>query len=99
MNELEKRSFYSFVGLYIVSSFLFIALIGFWYYTAQKHALENEQHYKLEHIADKKSGEIIMAHMHGTPLPKMPLPEDVKLALVDTKGRVTEGTLVDRRCR
>jgi len=94
MNDLEKKSFYSFLGLYMVSSFLFISLIGFWYYTAQKHALENETHYKLEHIADKKAGELIMAHMHGTPLKKTILPEDVTLALVNTKGRVVEGKLV-----
>ena len=94
MNDLEKKSFYSFLGLYMVSSFLFISLIGFWYYTAQKHALENETHYKLEHIADKKAGELIVAHMHGTPLEKTKLPEDVTLALVNTKGRVVEGKLV-----
>jgi len=94
MNDLEKKSFYSFLGLYMVSSFLFISLIGFWYYTAQKHALENETHYKLEHIADKKAGELIVAHMHGTPLKKTRLPEDVTLALVNTKGRVVEGKLV-----
>jgi len=94
MNDLEKKSFYSFLGLYMVSSFLFISLIGFWYYTAQKHALENETHYKLEHIADKKAGELIVAHMHGTPLKKTRLPEDVMLALVNTKGKVVEGRLV-----
>jgi len=94
MNDLEKRSFYSFLGLYIVSSFLFISLIGYWYYTAQKHALENEIHYKLEHIADKKAGEIILSHMHGKPLNPVPIPNDVTLALIDTRGKVVEGKLV-----
>jgi two-component system OmpR family sensor kinase len=94
MNDLEKKSFYSFLGLYIISSFLFISLIGFWYYTAQKHALENETHYKLEHLADKTSGEIIMAHMHNTPMKKQEMPKDVTLALVDTKGNVVKEKLV-----
>ncbi|AKF25293.1 hypothetical protein YH65_07745 [Sulfurovum lithotrophicum] len=94
MNDLEKKSFYSFLGLYIVSSFLFISLIGFWYYTAQKHALENEIHYKLEHIADKKAGELIMAHMHGTSMKKAIVPKDVTMALIDTKGKIVEGKLV-----
>ena len=94
MNDLEKRSFYSFLGLYIVSSFLFISLIGFWYYTAQKHALENETHYKLEHLADKKAGEIVMAHMHGNPVKPIEIPQDVTIALIDTDGGIVEGKLV-----
>jgi len=94
MNNLEKRSFYSFLGLYIVSSFLFLALIGYWYYTAQKNALQNEMYYKLQHITDKKSGDIIMAHMQGTTLQDVPVPEDVTLALISTKGKVTEGKLL-----
>lgn len=95
MNDLEKRSFYSFLGLYIVSSFLFISLIGYWYYTAQKNALENETYYKLQHIADTKSGDIIMAHMQGKKLKKSFIPDEIKLALIDTKGRVVEGKLVE----
>ncbi|WP_345985856.1 HAMP domain-containing sensor histidine kinase [Sulfurimonas sp. HSL-1656] len=94
MNELEKRSFYSFLGLYIVSSFLFILLAGFWYYTAQKHAFENNEHYRLEHIADRIGTAIIMAHMHGTPLQ---IPElqgrDIRIALIGTDGRLVSGEL------
>jgi len=94
MNDLEKKSFYSFLGLYIISSFLFISLIGFWYYTAQKHALENETHYKLEHLADKKSGEIIMAHMHARSVKEIVVPKDVTLALINTQGNVVDGKLI-----
>jgi two-component system OmpR family sensor kinase len=93
MNSLEKRSFYSFLGLYMVSSFFFLALIGYWYYTAQKNALQNEMYYKLQHITDKKSGDIIMAHMQGTTLQDAPVPEDVELVLISTKGKVTGGKL------
>lgn len=93
MNELEKKSFYSFLGLYIVSSFLFLALIGYWYYTAQKNALENEAYYKLQHIADVKSGDIIMAHMQNMKLKEMTVPKDVDLALIDIHGKVIEGKL------
>jgi len=94
MNDLEKRSFYSFLGLYIVSSFLFLIIIGYWYYTAQKNALENEMHYKLQHITDVKSGDIIMSHMQGTVLKKMPVPKDVTLALISTDGTVVDGKLI-----
>lgn len=94
MNNLEKKSFYSFLGLYIISSLLFLALIGYWYYTAQKNALKNEMYYKLQHITDVKSGDIIMAHMQGKRLKFMSVPHDIKLALIDIKGNVVEGKLL-----
>jgi two-component system OmpR family sensor kinase len=68
LNELEKKSFYSFLLLYLSSSALFILLLGYWYYNAQKNALESETYYKLEHLADKLSGRIINAHMKGSTL-------------------------------
>ena len=94
MNNLEKRSFYSFLGLYVISSFLFLALIGYWYYEAQKNALQNEMYYKLQHITDKKSGDIIMAHMQDKTLAVTPVPKDVSLVLIDTQGKVIEGDLL-----
>lgn len=94
MNDLEKKSFYSFLGLYIVSSLLFIALVGLWYYKAQKHALENETYYKLTHLADKKASTIIVAHMHNSAMKKISVPKDLKLALINTKGEVVEGGLI-----
>ena len=93
MNDLEKRSFYSFLGLYIISSFLFISIIGYWYYIAQKRALEEETRYRMEHVADKVSGEIIYAHMQGRKRAPLDLPKGITLALVDTEGRVVEGKI------
>jgi len=93
MNELEKKSFYSFLGLYIFSSFLFLLLVGYWYYIAQKNALENEMYYKLQHISDVKSGDIIMAHMSNTKLKKRSVPKDISLVLIDIDGKVREGKL------
>ena len=95
MTDLETKSFYSFLGLYIFSSLLFVSLVGYWYYEAQKSALVNETYYKLEHLADVKSGEIIMAHMSGQPLKDVIVPEDIILALVDTSGKLVEGKLID----
>ncbi len=94
MNSLEKKSFYSFLGLYIVSSFLFISIIGYWYYEAQKSAFKNETYYKLQHSADMRSGDIIMAHMHGVALKKIPDPKDISLAFINTQGEVVEGKLL-----
>ena len=94
MNELEKRSFHSFLGLYIISSFLFILLAGFWYYTSQKHAFENNEHYRLEHIADRIGTAVIMAHMRAQPLQ---MPDfggaDVRVALIGTDGGLKAGAM------
>ncbi|MDD2357700.1 MAG: HAMP domain-containing sensor histidine kinase [Thiovulaceae bacterium] len=75
MNSLEKRSFYSFLVLYVGSSFLFLVLSSFWYYTAQKNGLENTTYYKLQHYSDTIGGLIINAQMHGTVL-KLPKIEE-----------------------
>jgi len=94
MNNLERKSFYFFLGLYIVSSFLFISIIGYWYYEARKSALKNETYYKLQHSADMRSGDIIMAHMHGVALKNIPDPKDITLAFINTQGEVVDGELV-----
>ena len=93
MNNLERKSFYSFLGLYIISSFLFISITGYWYYEAQKSALKNETYYKLQHSADMRSGDIIMAHMHGVALKKSAVPDEITLAFINTQGEVVEGKL------
>ena len=93
MNDLEKRSFYSFLGLYVISSLLFIALTAFWYYTAQKNALKNTTFYELEHVADSISGAIVMAHMHDASLKYPPVPDNIFVALIDTQGKQVKGDL------
>jgi len=83
---LEKRSFYSFLALYLGSSAIFILLLGYWYYGAQKNALESETYYKLEHIADKLSGSIINAQMKGTVL-QLPEQKGFEYSLIPTEER------------
>jgi len=83
MNSLEKKSFYYFLTLYILSSTLFIFVSAYWYYTAQYNLLEkNEQ-------------QIISAHMSGSKLEMPPYDKSIKVALVDTKSKVVFGKLMD----
>jgi two-component system OmpR family sensor kinase len=91
MNPLEKRSFYSFVALYVVSSYLFLGLSAYWYYTARYNALVNETFFRMEHTADSIGGEIINAHMHKLPLKLKRYDKDLLISLVDTKGDVVIG--------
>jgi len=93
LNSLEKKSFYSFLALYIVSSFLFIVLSAYWYFTAQKNSFQSNQYYKLQHIADEISQQIISAHMQGAGFHIPKSYEDIDIALVDTKGEIVYGLL------
>jgi two-component system OmpR family sensor kinase len=93
MNDLEKRSFYSFLSLYIGSSFLFLALVGFWYYTAQKNALQNSNYYRIQHYSDKITAAVINAHMHGGGLHLPAPPPDTAFALISTQGDVVYGSM------
>ena len=86
LNELEKRSFYSFLALYLSSSAIFILLLGYWYYDAQKNALESETYYKLQHLADKLAGSIINAQMKGTTL-ILPEEKGFEYSLIPTQER------------
>jgi len=63
LNNLEKKSFSSFLFLYLGSSLVFVLLSGYWYYSAQKNSLENTTYYKLQHLADSISSLVINAHM------------------------------------
>lgn len=87
MNSLEKRSFYSFLALYVGSSFLFLIVSGFWYYTAQKNALENTTYYKLQHYSDTIGGLIINAQMHKMVLNLPKLEEGYKYFLVKSEEK------------
>ena len=95
LNRLEKKSFYFFLSLYIVSSSIFICLSAYWYYMAQKSALQSNQYYKLQHIADNVSQHIVQAHMQDYKL-KLPIQEDnVFVALIGMNDQVKEGFLVE----
>ncbi|MEN8146180.1 MAG: HAMP domain-containing sensor histidine kinase [Campylobacterota bacterium] len=94
MNKLEKQSFYSFLGLYVISSFLFLALAGFWYYTAQKNALQSSNYYQMQHYGDMVSAAIINSHMRGGGLHLPEPPPQTELALISTHNEVVYGALL-----
>ena len=87
MNNLEKNSFYSFLALYIGSSFLFVILSGFWYYKAQENSLQNTIYYKLQHYADTISGLIINAQMYDKKLILPKLEDGYDYSLIRTEDK------------
>jgi two-component system OmpR family sensor kinase len=97
LNKAEKKSYYAFVALYLVSSFILIGISAFWYYRAQKNALENLFYYKMQHAADQASSAVIRSHMKDAPLQLPPLEKEFTLALLDTEGRPMFGTALGVR--
>lgn len=93
MNPLEKRSFYSFLFLYIGSSLFFLLLVGYWYFTAQKTALSSSNYYKMQHLSDQISSRIINAHMQGRALTLPPINTGYDLTLISTQGAIIQGSL------
>lgn len=85
LNNLEKKSFYSFLALYLGSSIFFILLSGYWYFNAQKNSLESTTYYKMQHLADTVSSLIINAHMHDTALTLPEAEKDYEYVLITLK--------------
>jgi len=91
LNKLEQRSFYSFLALYIISSFLFILLSGFWYYTAQKSSHESNDYFRMRHISDMFSNAVIKAHMKKKAL-KLPKVDPLyNITMINHSGKIVYG--------
>jgi len=90
MNKITKRSFYSFLALYLISSFVFLVLAAYWFFTSQVSMEMNNNFYKMTHIADRVSSQVIKAHMMGTTytLEKFP---DASVALYDKDRKPIQG--------
>ncbi len=63
MNKITKRSFYSFLALYLISSFIFLTLASYWFYTAQLSTEMNSNYHKMNNISNQVSSDVIQAHM------------------------------------
>lgn len=63
MNSITKKSFYSFLTLYLLSSFIFLILASYWFYTSQKAIEMQNNYYKMNMISDDVSSSVIKSHM------------------------------------
>lgn len=95
LNNLEKKSFYSFLSLYVISSFVFIVLSAYWYFAAQKSMFESNQYYKLQHIADETSQKIIYSHMQGKKFIPTMVDDEVSITLIDVKENIIYGPQIE----
>ncbi|QOP46594.1 sensor histidine kinase [Sulfurimonas paralvinellae] len=93
MNKITKKSFYSFLSLYLVSSFIFLTLAAYWFYSSQVAMEMNANFYKMNHIADKVSAEIIRAQMQHKSFTLKPL-KGAAVALFDKNRKLLDGMIV-----
>ncbi|MFT7860523.1 MAG: HAMP domain-containing sensor histidine kinase, partial [Sulfurimonas sp.] len=95
MNKITKRSYYSFLALYLVSSFIFLSLSAYWFYTSQVNLELNRNYYKMNHIADVVSSDIIHSAMEHTPF-KLEHFDKASVAVLDKEKNVVYGMLVQK---
>ena len=90
MNNITKKSFYSFLALYLISSFIFLALAAYWFFTSQVSMEMNNNYYRMTQVADKVSSKVIQAAMmHKTySLEKFP---HAQVALLDKEKKLLDG--------
>jgi len=90
MNNITKKSFYSFLALYLISSFIFLALAAYWFFTSQVSMEMNNNYYRMTQVADKVSSQVIQAAMmHKTyRLEKFP---HAQVALLDKEKKLLDG--------
>ena len=63
MNKITKRSFYSFLTLYLLSSFIFLSFASYWFYNAQVSMEMSSNYYKMSNISNQVSSDVISAEM------------------------------------
>ena len=95
MNKITKKSFYSFLALYLISSFIFLALAAYWFFTSQVSMEMNNNFYKMTHVADDVSSKIIKAHMMGEKYTLERFP-DTSVALYNKGQELLQGGVLKK---
>jgi len=95
MNKITKKSFYSFLALYLISTFTFLALAAYWFFSSQLSMEKNRNFYKMNHIADTVSAKIIKAQMNHTKF-KMPVFLKANIAVLDKNRNLLYGGVMQK---
>ncbi len=93
MNKITKRSFYSFLALYLLSSFIFLSLASYWFYNAQVSMEMNSNYYKMSNISNQVSSEVVHAHMMNKKFSLKMFPK-MSVALFDKDKHLKYGSKI-----
>ena len=92
MNKITRKSFYSFLALYLISSFVFLALAAYWFFNSQVAMEKSSNFYKMNHIAEKVSSNVIRSHMTGEKFELKMFPK-ATVALLDKNRNILYGSV------
>jgi len=93
MNKITKRSFYSFLTLYLLSSFIFLSLASYWFYSAQVSMEMNSNYYKMSNISNQVSSDVIYAQMMNKEF-KLKMFPGASIALFDKNKKLKYGSKI-----
>lgn len=95
LTSSEKRSFYSFLSLYLGSSFILLSLALFFYFQSEKTLYIDLEKSNLQNIIAKTSNEIIVSHMNNSLFNKDNYLENDSLLIsfYDINGKKSFGNL------
>ncbi len=95
MNKITQRSFYSFLALYLISSFVFLTLAAYWFFSSQVAMEKSSNFYKMNNIAETISSKVIHAHMSGEKF-KLGLFKNENIALLDNNKNILYGSILQK---
>jgi len=90
MNKITKKSFYSFLALYLISSFIFLALAAYWFFSSQVALEMNNNFYRMSQVADTVSAKVIQASMMDTNYTLENFP-NARVALINKEKKLLQG--------
>jgi len=89
----EKKSFFSFLGLYLGSSFILMLLAMFFYYKNEKTLYIDLTKSNMQHIVSKISNEIVISHMTNKKFDKNKYLNKYEISFYDKKQNLLFGNL------
>ena len=97
MNSVTRKSFWLFITLYLGSSFIFLFSSSYWFYSAQTSMQKSSDYYKLNHISDEISNEVIKAHMMKSKFKlKLKKYEHITIGLYDKNKQLKYGSRLQK---
>jgi len=89
----EKKSFFSFLGLYLGSSFILMILAMFFYYKNEKTLYIDLAKSNMQHTVSKISNEIVISHMTNKKFDKSKYLNEYEISFYDKKQNLLFGNL------
>ncbi|WP_418184643.1 sensor histidine kinase [Aliarcobacter vitoriensis] len=95
LTSSEKKSFFSFLGLYLGSSFILMLLATFFYYQNEKILYIDLAKSNMQNVVSKASNEIIISHMTNLDFDKSRYLNDYEMSFYDMNQKLLFGSLKD----